>query len=125
MADKKTEVITFRTEEWVKNLLQIAADQNKWSIAQTVNEICKKFVCNPQPDRIIVKTKDIARVVGECLRENKESATEIIIDLQENEDKKELYKELRIRVLESGGLGCIDDFDNIKELSEEELLDIP
>ena len=89
MPEKKTEVITFRTEEWVKNLLQTAADQNKWSIAQTVNEICKSFVCNPQPDRIVVRTKDLAKLVGECLRENRESAADIRIDLRQDEETKE------------------------------------
>ena len=42
MKEKKNAVITFRTEEWVKNELQKIADINKWSLAQTIEEICKK-----------------------------------------------------------------------------------
>ena len=125
MKEKKTAVITFRTEEWIKEQLQKVAEHNKWSIAQTVEEICKTYVCNPQPNRIIVKTKELAKVVGECLRENKQSATEINIDIQTNEEETDYYKVLNLQLIESGGLGCIPDFDSIKELTEEEILDIP
>lgn len=125
MKEKKNAVITFRTEEWVKTELEKAAKTNKWSLAQTVEEICKKFICNPQPDRIIVRTRDLAKITGECLRENKDSATELIIDLETNEEATEVYKVLSFLLLESGGLGCIADFDNIKEMTPEEILNLP
>lgn len=42
MKEKKSSVITFRTEEWVKDQLQIAADQNQWSLAQTAETVAAK-----------------------------------------------------------------------------------
>lgn len=125
MKEKKTAVITFRTEEWVKDLLQEAADQNKWSIAQTVNELCKKFVVNPQPETIIVKTKELVRIANELIEEGNETGTQLRIDISTDENETEIYKELCFEVLESGGHGCITNFDTIKEMTEEEILDIP
>ena len=125
MKEKKTAVITFRTEEWVKDLLQEAADQNKWSIAQTVNELCIKFVVNPQPETIIVKTKELVNIANELIKKGNETGTQLRIDISTDENKTEIYKELFFEVLESGGHGCIADFDAIKEMTEEEILDIP
>lgn len=125
MKEKKTAVITFRTEEWVKDLLEEIATQNKWSIAQTVNELCKNFVTNPQPEKITVKTKELLKSTQELILEGEETGTQITIAINSNEENNEIYKELRFEVLESGGHGCIADFDTIKEMTEEEILDIP
>ena len=125
MKEKKTAVITFRTEEWVKDLLQKAADQNKWSIAQTVNEVCKKFVVNPQPETIIIHTKKLHEIAEELIKEGPEKATQIIIGTEANETNNTIYKTLNFNVLECGGHGCIGNFDSIRELTDEEILDIP
>ena len=125
MKEKKNAVITFRTEEWIKESLEKIAKTNKWSLAQTVEEISKQYICNPKPNTIIVKSKDLAKIVGDCIRENKEAATELNINLEINEETNETQKKLNVQVIESGGLGCICDFDTINELTEEEILNLP
>lgn len=40
---KKTEVITFRTDEKTKKLLNQMAEEKEWSIAQVVEKICKEY----------------------------------------------------------------------------------
>lgn len=40
---KKTEVITFRTDEETKKKLQEIANEKEWSIAQLVDKICKEY----------------------------------------------------------------------------------
>lgn len=125
MKEKKTAVITFRTEEWVKNLLQKAADQNKWTIAQTVNELCKKFVANPHPETITVRTKDLHRIVGELIEEGEETGTEINIGIEADEENNTIKKALNFEVIECGGLGRIGAFDSLPDLTDEEIQEIP
>ena len=125
MKEKKTAVITFRTEEWVKDLLQEAADQNKWSIAQTVNVLCKKFVANPHPETITIRIQDLVNIIEELKKEGTEKATQLCIDIKPNEDETKIIKTLSFEVLECGGRGCIGGFDSIEELSEAEISNIP
>lgn len=125
MKEKKTAVITFRTEEWVKEILEKAAKENKWSVAQTVNELCKKFVVNPQPETITIRVSDLIAAVEEIKAEGEDKAVKLMIWMETNEDETELIKTLNFDVLECGGHGCISGFDTIYELSHEELLDIP
>ena len=125
MKEKKTAVITFRTEEWIKEALVEAAEQNKWSLAQLVEEVCKKFVVCPHPERITVKTKQLVSVIEEINIEGEETATEIQIRLQVNKNETDIEKTLSFCVLINGGLGCINDFETLTELTDEELLDIP
>ena len=40
---KKTEVITFRTDEETKKNLTKMAEDKEWSIAQVVDKICKEY----------------------------------------------------------------------------------
>ena len=40
---KKTEVITFRTDEETKKNLSKMAEDKEWSIAQVVDKICKEY----------------------------------------------------------------------------------
>lgn len=40
---KKTEVITFRTDSETKRNLEKIAENNKWSVALVVDEICKEY----------------------------------------------------------------------------------
>lgn len=40
---KKTEVITFRTDEETKKKLQEIANEKEWSIAQLVDKIYKEY----------------------------------------------------------------------------------
>lgn len=124
MKEKKTAVITFRTEEWVKDLLETLAEQNRWSIAQTVNEICKEFVTNPQPGEITIKTTDLINVINEIIAEGKE-AVEISISNVTNADINTSQKTLHFGTLESGGMGACYDFDAIKGMTPEEILNIP
>ena len=122
---KKTKVITFRTEEWIKDRIDKIASQNKWSPAQTVEEIIKLFIANPHPGIITVKTSDLVNVVKELERENINGATRLTISIQTNEDETDLEKTLDFDALECGGLGCISGFQTIIEISQEELLNIP
>lgn len=44
--NKKTEVITFRTDADTKAKIEAIAKEKEWSIAQVVDKICKKyFLC--------------------------------------------------------------------------------
>ncbi len=125
MKDKKNAVITFRTEEWIKEKLIIAAEQNKWSLAQTVEELCKKFIACPQPEHIIIRTQDLINAVEEIKKEGTKGAVELLITLQPNEDETNAEKILIYNVLENGGFGCTTGFDPIVEMTKEEILDIP
>lgn len=42
MKDKKTVVITFRTDEKTKEKLDQMAETREWSISQVVEKICKE-----------------------------------------------------------------------------------
>lgn len=124
MKEKKTAVITFRTEEWVKNELQEIANQNNWSQAQVVEQICKNFIANPEPNKILISTKDLTKITEEVERE-KCGGAEITINFQWDEENKTYYKELEINGIESGGLGSIGMDTVARELTEEEINDIP
>ncbi len=41
--NKKTEVITFRTDSETKEKIQAMANEKEWSIAQVVDKICKEY----------------------------------------------------------------------------------
>lgn len=44
--NKKTEVITFRTDAETKAKIEAIAKQKEWSVAQVVDKICKQyFIC--------------------------------------------------------------------------------
>lgn len=121
MKEKKTAVITFRTEEWVKELLEEVANQNRWTIAQTVNEICKYFVLNPNPDEITIDTRKLLESLQEISNSFPVSATRLFIEMTPNEEENKFNKTLNFEVLEYGRLGSCMDFDKINEITEEEL----
>ena len=125
MAEKKNEVITFRTEAWVKNELQRVADFNKWSVAQTANQIIANYLINPQPERITVKAEDLVKAAIAIRKEGTNKGVELSIDLIQDEETQITNKYLVYRVIECGGLGCCGDFEPLKEMSNEEILDIP
>lgn len=125
MAEKKNEVITFRTEEWVKTELQKVADYNKWSIAQTANQIIVNYLLNPRPEQITIRAEDLVKAAISIRKEGLQKGVEIAINLKETPETKTVDKYLEFRIIECGGLGCIDDFDPIKELSQDEIINIP
>lgn len=43
MKDKKNVVITFRTDEQVKRMLDKMAAEKEWSVSQVVEKICREF----------------------------------------------------------------------------------
>lgn len=43
MKDKKTEVITFRTDQETKRKLDAMSEEREWSISQVVEKICKEY----------------------------------------------------------------------------------
>lgn len=120
---KKTAVITFRTEEWIKNEIGVFSSANKWSSAQTVEEIIKIFIANPHPGEIVIKAKDFIELAKELEKEGCEGV-QVRINLRVNEEETDIYKTLTIDGLESGGRGMIANFDEIKELTEEEILEL-
>lgn len=125
MRDKKTAVITFRTEEWIKEALTQQASQNQWSVAQTVNAICRDFAIDPTPGEITIKISDLVKIVEELKEEGIDKAVHLHIDLEPNENETELLKKIEFEVWECGGTGCISGFDPIYEMTQEEVLDIP
>ena len=125
MAEKKNEVITFRTEAWVKEELNKVAEYNKWSIAQTVNQLCLNYLANPKPNQITIKTSDLIKAAIEIRQEGMDKGVEMTIDLRWDEETEAYKKELNFNVLETGGLGMIGSFDSIEEMTYEEILDIP
>lgn len=44
MKEKKTEVITFRTDKETKKILELIANEKDWTVAQTVHNIIKKYI---------------------------------------------------------------------------------
>lgn len=125
MKEKKTAVITFRTEEWVKNLLEETAKQNMWSVAQTVHVLCSKFVTNPQPEKITVKLENLINIINELKAEGNEKGVTITIGLETNNNETEVIKTLNFEMIECGGLGHISGFSNIPEMTAEEIQSIP
>lgn len=124
MKEKKNAVITFRTETWIKDRLQMAAEQNKWSVAQTVEELCKKFVANPQPERIIIKTTDLIALVEEIKKEGTTGAVELFIDLKPNKDETDVEKVLSTSMLMNGGRGLITGFTTVTEMKPSEIKEL-
>lgn len=124
MKEKKTAVITFRTEEWLKNDIQEVTNQNNWSQAQVVEQICKNFVTNPEPHQIIIKTEDLLKIAKE-FEEEKCGGAELIIEFRWDEESQTYYKELTANGIECSGNGYIAMNTVAKELTEEEILNIP
>ena len=104
--------------------MTIAAEQNKWSLAQTVEELCKKFIACPQPERITIKTSDLIKATEEIKKIGTKTAVKILITLQVNEDETDIEKILTYEVLESGGFGCVGGFEPIIEITKEELREL-
>lgn len=125
MKEKKTAVITFRTEEWIKSHLQEKATQNQWSIAQTVNAICRDFAIDPHPGEITIKISDLERIIKELKEEGIDKAVHLHIDLEPNEEETGLIKKIEFEVWECGGSGCISGFDPVYEMSQEDIENIP
>lgn len=125
MTDKKTEVITFRTEPWVKNRLQEIANQNHWTIAQTVNQVCTNFIVEPKPNEITIKSEDFIRAAKEIRQEGTDKGVELRIAVSVDEENQCYYKELIYDIIECGGLGAIGCNSAIREMTENEILDIP
>lgn len=124
MKEKKTAVITFRTEEWVKEELQEIANQNNWSQAQVVEQLCKNFIANPEPNHIIIKTEDLLKITKE-LEEEACGGAEIQIDFRWDKTSQTYYKEFTINGLETSGMGCIAMDSVAKEMTEDEIREIP
>lgn len=125
MAEKKNEVITFRTGEWVKNELQKIADYNRWSVAQTANQIIINYLLNPHPGSITISAEELIKAAVNIRKEGTNKGVDISINIRKDFDSEEMHKFLDYRILECGGLGYIDDFEGIKELSQEEILNLP
>ena len=67
--------------------------------------------------KIIVRRTDLLQRLIEIFEETDRTGAEgIQIEIQNNK--------LNISIIESGGLGCCDDFDHIKGLTPEEILDL-
>lgn len=64
---------------------------------------------------------------------NKQALLKTLIEVMEEAERigaeglklKIHNNKLNISILESGGLGCIDGFDTVEGLTEEEILEIP
>lgn len=125
MPEKKSEVITFRTEEWIKTELQRIADLNKWSVAQTANQIIANYLINPYPGSITISAEELIKAAVNIRKEGINKGVEISINIRKDYASEEVHKFFDYRVIDNGGLGCIDDFEGIKELTEDEILDIP
>lgn len=74
--------------------------------------------------RIIVKTKELLKVMVELGMEEKE-AIEITIGMFENFETEKMEKCISFATLECGGYGCCNDFDLVKEMTPEEIEQIP
>lgn len=125
MEEKKTEVITFRTEKWVKERLEAITKKNKWSLAQLVNQLCMNFLVDPKPNQITVKGEDIIKMAIIVRQEGSEKGVELTINVRANEEETDLIKELTYDMIECGGLGCIAGGDPLKEMTPDEILEIP
>lgn len=44
MSIKKTVVITFRTDEQVKDMLEKIAEEKEWSVSQVVDKLCRNYL---------------------------------------------------------------------------------
>lgn len=120
--DKKTKIVTFRTDEETKKMLDIIAEQNKWSVSQVVEQIIKNFIVNPHPELITIKTEELGRIYKE-LKESDMPIAELMIDTitdMEGEPEERVYRGIRITGIEHMGVGSCPDFEPIEELPEEE-----
>lgn len=124
MVSKKTAVITFRTNEWVKEALNECAKENKWSQAQVVEQLCKNFFVNPEPFKIKIKASDFLQMAKEIELEGC-GGVELSIDLKYDEDNESYHKELNAIGLEAGGLGAIMFDAYAIELTQDEIFEIP
>lgn len=124
MKEKKTAVITFRTNEEIKEALIECAKQNEWSQAKTIEQICKNFLVNPEPFKITIWAKDLLEIAKE-LKEEGCGGVELSIDLKWDEETETYYKELNAYGLEGGGFGSILFDACARGMTEEEQLDIP
>jgi len=122
--EKKTQVISFRTDERTKELLEQAADYNRRTIGQLVELICLNWLVDPNPNEIVVKAKDFYERIEEVKAEAKH-AIELKIDVEESTDGDEIRKVLYFGSLESGGLGICEDFDPVSEMTPAEIKEIP
>lgn len=43
---KKNEIITFRTDSETKQMLEMIAERNKWSVSQVVEQLIKDFIAS-------------------------------------------------------------------------------
>lgn len=43
MKDKKTEVVTFRTDKNTKQNLDKISEEKEWSVSQVVEKICREY----------------------------------------------------------------------------------
>lgn len=122
MKEKKTEIITFRTDKDTKMYLEEAAQQNKWSTSQVCEEICKQFTINPQPGRIVIKTNELKRIYEELIEDDIE-ACELDITL-EVINENNVSKIIEITGLQSGGLGAVTGYEPIYEMTKDEIKEI-
>ena len=123
MKEKKTEVITFRTDKPIKEMLDETAKLNQWSVSQVVAAIVQNWAINPNPTRIVVKTKELLEVIEEIKEDNKE-AVEISIDMIEDSETEIEEKCLMFATLECGGRGYCGDYERIREITPEEIRQI-
>lgn len=74
--------------------------------------------------KIRVKAKDLYTYVYDLQKDETIEAVEIsIFDYEDDEGKTNTY--LTIDILENAGLGLISNGESIKEMTPEEILDIP
>lgn len=119
MKEKKTELITFRTDKITKMYLEEAAKQNKWTTSQVCEEICKQFTINPQPGQIIINTEELKRIYEELKKDELEACKlEITLELM---DEATVSKSIEITGLQSGGLGAVMGYEPIYEMTKEEI----
>ena len=73
---------------------------------------------------IIVNAKDFIKTIIE-IADEQPNAIRISIGDLENMETGAIERCISFDILECGGFGCCGDFDSIREMPPEEILDIP
>lgn len=121
--DKKTEVITFRTDETTKQILEKESKKRDWTVAQIVNNICKSYIENQNPGSIVLKSKTFFEYVEKLKNDKTIEAIEVNIYTYED-DNKINKKYFSIDVIRCGGMVCEDNDDSLMEMTQEEIYEI-
>lgn len=117
--EKKTKVVTFRTDEETRKILEEIAKTNKWSVSQVVEQLVKNFIVDPHPEEITISTEQLGKVYEELKNKNLPIVRlETDTTTEEIDGKIEPYRRLLIHGKKSIYANKRTDLEPIREVYE-------